>query len=50
MLHYQTIAFTPFQQNCSLVWDGATHTAAVIDPRRAPCEIRAKSATLIYGR
>jgi hypothetical protein len=32
MLHYQTIPITPFQQNCSLVWEGATHTAAVIGP------------------
>ena len=30
MLHYQTIPITPFQQNCSLVWEGATYTAAVI--------------------
>lgn len=32
MLHYQTIPVTPFQQNCSLVWDDSTRTAAVIDP------------------
>lgn len=32
MLHYKTIPVTPFQQNCSLVWDDATMTAAVIDP------------------
>ena len=32
MLHYQTIPVTPFQQNCSLVWEDSTMTAAVIDP------------------
>ena len=32
MLQYQTIPVTPFQQNCSLVWDDQTHQAAVIDP------------------
>jgi glyoxylase-like metal-dependent hydrolase (beta-lactamase superfamily II) len=32
MLHYQTIPVTPFQQNCSLVWDDQTRQAAVIDP------------------
>ena len=32
MLHYQTIPVTPFQQNCSLVWEDATMTAAIIDP------------------
>lgn len=32
MLRYQTIPVTPFQQNCSLVWDDVTHQAAVIDP------------------
>ncbi len=32
MLHYKTIPVTPFQQNCSLVWDDATMTAALIDP------------------
>lgn len=29
---HRTIPVTPFQQNCSLVWDDATHQAAVIDP------------------
>jgi glyoxylase-like metal-dependent hydrolase (beta-lactamase superfamily II) len=35
MLRYQTIPVTPFEQNCSLLWDDATpapHEAAVIDP------------------
>jgi len=29
---YRTLPVTPFQQNCSLVWDDATMDAAVIDP------------------
>ncbi|MFT3778542.1 MAG: MBL fold metallo-hydrolase [Ottowia sp.] len=32
MLAYQTVPVTPFQQNCSIVWCGATRQAAVIDP------------------
>lgn len=32
MLHYFTISVTPFQQNCSVVYDEATRQAAVIDP------------------
>ena len=32
MLKYQTIPVTPFQQNCSLVWDSETKQAVVIDP------------------
>ena len=32
MLQYQTIPVTPFQQNCSLVWDDQSKQAAVIDP------------------
>ncbi len=32
MLRYLTIPFTPFQQNCSLVWCDDTRQAAVIDP------------------
>lgn len=32
MLRYLTIPVTAFQQNCSLVWDDATHEAAIIDP------------------
>ena len=32
MLKYLTIPVTPFQQNCSLVWDDASKQAAVIDP------------------
>jgi len=29
---HRTIPVTPFQQNCSLVWDDATHHSAVLDP------------------
>ena len=32
MLEYLTIPVTPFQQNCSLVWDDRSLQAAVIDP------------------
>ena len=32
MLKYQTIPVTPFEQNCSLVWDDVSKQAAVIDP------------------
>lgn len=32
MLKYLTIPVTPFQQNCSLVWDDVSKQAAVIDP------------------
>jgi hydroxyacylglutathione hydrolase len=32
MLKYQTIPVTPFQQNCSIVWDDATMRGAIIDP------------------
>ena len=32
MLTYLTLPVTPFQQNCSLIWDGQTKQAAVIDP------------------
>ena len=32
MLKYLTIPVTPFQQNCSLVWDDVSLQAAVIDP------------------
>ena len=32
MLAYHTIPVTPFQQNCSLVWDDQTLQAAVIAP------------------
>jgi hydroxyacylglutathione hydrolase len=31
-LRYQTIPVTAFQQNCSIVWCGATRRAAIIDP------------------
>jgi glyoxylase-like metal-dependent hydrolase (beta-lactamase superfamily II) len=32
MLHYETIPVTPFQQNCSIVWEDDGMQAAVIDP------------------
>lgn len=32
MLNYRTIPVTPFQQNCSIVWDDDTKRAAIIDP------------------
>ena len=32
MLRYLTVPVTPFEQNCSLVWEDATKQAAVIDP------------------
>lgn len=32
MLQYETIPVTPFQQNCSLIWDDQTLQAAVVDP------------------
>jgi glyoxylase-like metal-dependent hydrolase (beta-lactamase superfamily II) len=32
MLHYQTIPVTPFQQNCSVIWEDVGMTAAIIDP------------------
>ena len=32
MLQYLTIPVTPFQQNCSLIWDDQTLQAAVVDP------------------
>ncbi|MFD0669380.1 MBL fold metallo-hydrolase [Ramlibacter sp. MAHUQ-53] len=32
MLRYLTLPVTPFQQNCSIVWDDQTQQAAVIDP------------------
>ena len=32
MLQYLTIPVTPFQQNCSLIWDDQTRQAAVVDP------------------
>ncbi|MFT7127055.1 MAG: hydroxyacylglutathione hydrolase, partial [Pseudoalteromonas tetraodonis] len=30
-LQFEIIPVTPFQQNCSLIWDAATMTGAVID-------------------
>ena len=32
MLKYRTVPVTPFQQNCSIVWDSETMQAAIIDP------------------
>jgi hydroxyacylglutathione hydrolase len=32
MLRYRTVPVTPFQQNCSIVYDDETRQAAVIDP------------------
>jgi hydroxyacylglutathione hydrolase len=32
MLRYHTVPVTPFQQNCSIVYDDQTREAAVIDP------------------
>ncbi len=32
MLHYETIPVTPFQQNCSIVWEDESLQAAIIDP------------------
>lgn len=31
-LQYQILPVTPFEQNCSLLWDPATRRAAVVDP------------------
>jgi glyoxylase-like metal-dependent hydrolase (beta-lactamase superfamily II) len=32
MLRYRTVPVTPFQQNCSIVWDEDSRRAAIIDP------------------
>ena len=32
MLNYRTVPVTPFQQNCSIVWDSDSLRAAIIDP------------------
>jgi hydroxyacylglutathione hydrolase len=32
MLRYLTVPVTPFQQNCSIVWDEDSKQAAIIDP------------------
>ena len=32
MLNYLTVPVTPFEQNCSLIWDQDSQQAAVIDP------------------
>lgn len=41
MLKFFTIPVTPFQQNCTLVWDDSTLDAAVIDPGGEPAKILA---------
>lgn len=30
-LHYEMITVTPFRQNCTLLWDGETREAVLID-------------------
>jgi len=32
VLNYRTVPVTPFQQNCSIVWDSDSRRAAIIDP------------------
>ena len=32
MLRYETLPVTPFQQNCSLVYDEANKVGAIVDP------------------
>jgi glyoxylase-like metal-dependent hydrolase (beta-lactamase superfamily II) len=32
VLNYRTVPVTPFQQNCSIVWDSDSQRAAIIDP------------------
>jgi glyoxylase-like metal-dependent hydrolase (beta-lactamase superfamily II) len=32
MLEYRILPVTPFEQNCSLLWDATTQQAAVVDP------------------
>ena len=46
MLAYLTVPVTPFEQNCSLVWDEATKQAAVIDPGGDLDQILAEVARL----
>ena len=31
-MKFQIIPVTPFQQNCTLMWDETTNKAAVVDP------------------
>ena len=44
MLKYLTIPVTPFQQNCSLVWDDQTMDGTVIDPGGDVARIEAEIA------
>jgi len=46
MLRYQTVAVTPFQQNCSIIWCDQTMQGAVIDPGGDLPAIRAAVASL----
>jgi hydroxyacylglutathione hydrolase len=46
MLQYQTLAVTPFQQNCSIVWCDQTMEGAVIDPGGDLPRIRAEAKRL----
>lgn len=46
MLQYQTLAVTPFQQNCSIVWCDQTMEGAVIDPGGDLPRIRAEAERL----
>jgi glyoxylase-like metal-dependent hydrolase (beta-lactamase superfamily II) len=44
MLDYLILPVTPFEQNCSLLWDAATRRAAVVDPGGDVAEILAAIA------
>ncbi len=46
MLEYRILPVTPFEQNCSLLWDPATRQAAVVDPGGDVAEILAAIAKL----
>ena len=46
MLCYLTVPVTPFQQNCSIVYDDETKAAAVIDPGGELGKIRSAAARL----
>lgn len=46
MLRYLTVPVTPFQQNCSIVYDEDTRAAAVIDPGGDLARIRAAADEL----
>lgn len=43
-MKFTVIPVTPFQQNCSLVWDEATGKAALIDPGGEPDRLMAEVA------